>query len=187
MKSSSPEKKPLIWKQDTALELLFFFLDNPTKEFYEKQVAGETGLSAGAVNKYLKMIAEEGFLRLAKRGNMSFYSLERGNPVVRYLKIAYNLSKPVAIGLRNFAKKMGVKAYVYGSVARGEDTEESDWDVLVIGGMKLSEAEGELSVLRKKSGKKIRTMFLTQSEWTAMERKDKAFYERVEKDKIELI
>jgi predicted nucleotidyltransferase len=187
MKSISFEKRPVIWKHSTVIELLLFFFDNPTEEFFEKQVADKTKVSAGAANKYLKILAKEGFLRIEKKGNMNFYSLERENPVVRHMKIAYSLSKPITSELKNLSKKLNVKIYVYGSVARGEDTEESDWDILAIGQAGLSEIEGELNVIRKKFGEKLKLMAFSVSEWARMEKNDKAFYERVEKDKIELV
>ena len=139
------------------------------------------------MNKYLKTIAQEGFLKLAKRGNMNFYLLERDNVVVKHFKIAYNLSKPVVDNIKNFARKFGVKTYVYGSVARGEDTEESDWDILIIGEIELNEVDAELRAIRNQPDAHLKPMVFTQSEWIAMEKKDKAFYERVEKDKIEMI
>jgi len=187
MKSISFEKRSIIWKQSTVLELMLFFFDNSTKEFYEKQVADKTKVSAGAVNKYLKILAKEGFLKIAKKGNMNFYSLERENPVVKYMKIAFNLSKPIAFELKILSKKLNVKIYVYGSVARGEDTEESDWDILAIGEVRLSEIEGELVGIRKQFNGKLKLMAFSVSDWAKMEKNDKAFYERVEKDKIELV
>jgi hypothetical protein len=127
MKSISFKKiKGIIWEQDTALKLLLFFLDNPTNEFYEREVVKQTGISAGAANKYLKILAAEGFLKLVKTGNMNFYSLERGNPVVKQLKITYNLSKPIVRELEKLSKELNIKIYLYGSVARGEDAEGSN-------------------------------------------------------------
>jgi predicted nucleotidyltransferase len=191
MKSNSfikiKQNNKIIWENNTALKILLLFFDNPTKEFYEKQVADRTGLSVGAVNKYLKTIAKEGFLKLAKRGNMNFYLFDRENAVVRYLKIAYSLSRPAVDSIKNFARKFGVKIYVYGSVARGEDTEESDWDILIMGEIKLNELDAELRAIRNQLDAQLKPIVFTQAEWTAMEKKDKAFYERVEKDKIELI
>ncbi len=180
-------KRKIIWERDTALKILLSFFDSPTEELYERQVAGKAKLSPAAVNKYIRTLAEEGFLKLSKRGNMSFYSLERENPVVKRLKTAYSLSRPVAGSLAGIARKLGIRIYVYGSVARGEDTEESDWDILAIGDAKLSEIEGELNKVRKQFNGRLRLMAFSTSEWIKMEKNDRAFYERVEKDKIGLM
>jgi len=185
MKTLSSES--IIWGSNTALRLLLFFFWHPTKEFYEKQVSDDTKISLGAVNKYLKKLADECFLILETKGKMKFFKLNRGNMVVKQLKIAYSLSLPIADLLADAGKKLGVKMYLYGSVARGEDTEDSDWDILVVGNVKLNDVEKEIRGFREKFNKKIKLIVFKPNEWVKMKEKDPAFYERVEKDRIELI
>lgn len=179
--------KSIIWLSNTALKLLLFFLENPSREFYEKQVKDKTGLSLGATNKYLIELANENLLLLERRGKMKFFKLNRESIVVRHLKITYSLSLPVINSLRELGKKLGVKLYLYGSIARGEDVEDSDWDVLVLGDAKHEDLEKEILPIRRKFEKKIKLVTFKRNEWIKMAEKDPAFYERVEKDKIELI
>ncbi|MEW5759207.1 MAG: nucleotidyltransferase domain-containing protein [Candidatus Thermoplasmatota archaeon] len=178
--------KNIIWKSSTALRLLIFFFENSTKEFYEKQVSNKTKISLGAVNKYLRELANEKFLILEMKGKMKFFRLNREGELVKKLKITYNLSLPIIKSLSNIGKKLGVKVYLYGSIARGEDIEDSDWDIFIIGNTKLENVEKELKTIRAKFNKKIKPMLFTENEWIKMKEKDPAFYERVEKDKIEL-
>jgi len=179
--------KSIIWQSNTALRLLLFFLENPGREFYEKQVKEKTGLSLGATNKYLAGLAEEDFLVLKRQGKMKFFKLNRESLIVKYLKIIHSLSLPVIASLRDLGKKLGAKLYLYGSVARGEDDEDSDLDVLVLGDVKLENLEKEILPIRKRFGKNIKLAIFKRNEWIKMAEKDPAFYERVEKDKIELI
>lgn len=178
--------KSIIWSS-TALKLLTFFLENATQEFYEKQVKEKTKLSLGATNKYLKKLASENVLFLKKRGKMNFFQLNKGSPLIKHLKIAYNLSLPVVSLLKKVGKKLNVKLYLYGSVARGEDVEDSDWDLLVLGNKKLETLEKEIFEIRKKFRRRIKLTYFTRNEWINMSKKDPAFYEMVERDKIELI
>lgn len=173
-------------KSSTRMKLLVFFLENPTKEFYESEVKKKTGLSLGAVNKYLKELASEKILLLNKRGKMNFYKLNRENSLVKHLKITHNLSLPVIESMRKLGKKLGLKIYLYGSVARGEDVEDSDWDFLILGNVKLQSIERDMKPIRRHSSKKIRMSIFTKNEWLKMSKKDPAFYERVNKDKIEI-
>jgi predicted nucleotidyltransferase len=83
-------------------------------------------------------------------------------------------------------KLAGVEFFLYGSCARGEEREESDIDLLVIG-KRTEEIIKILSVLEKKTGRTVRASFYSQLEWSRTAREDPAFYERVEKDKIRLI
>ncbi len=168
-------------------KLTAFFLENPSKEFYETEVRKKTGISTGAVNNYLKELKSEGILLLNKRGAMNFYRLNRDDVRVKKLKVAYSMSLPLVKHIKNMGKKLGIKAYVYGSVARGEDTENSDWDLLVIGNVKLDALEKELKPIRSGFGGRIKVSVFTAVDWARMKKSDPAFYERVEKDKIELV
>jgi len=64
--------------------------------------------------------------------------------------------------------------------------EDSDIDLLVLG-KRSSEVIDALDKLGKKIDRKIKPTFYTELEWSQCARKDYAFYERVEKDKIRLI
>lgn len=184
MKTNSPES--IIWRSNIALKLLISFFGT-SREFYEKEVHEKTGISLGAVNKYMKLLERENLILLKKQGKMNFFKLNINNPVVKYLKITYSLSMPLIANLKNIGKKYGIRMYLYGSVSRGEDDENSDWDILVIGNVKTSSLEADLSPLRKESGKEIKLTIFTEKEWLNLPKSDPAFYERLEKDKIELI
>ncbi len=177
----------IIWKSNVALKLLLFFFENASSEFYESQIKERTGLSLGSVNRYLKLLAQENLLLLRKKGKMNFYKFNKENTAAKYLKISYNLSSPIVSHLKEIGKKLGVKTYLYGSVARGEDDEKSDWDVLVLGNVKTPELERELYALRRGFDKEIRLTIFTRKEWLDLQKKDLAFYQRLEKDRIELV
>jgi len=170
----------------TPARLLVFFFEHPTGTFYESEVRRQVRISAGAVNKHLKSLAEHGYLTSERKGNMNFYRLNRTSGMVRDMKAAWNMSLPLAGKLKDAARELDVKIYLYGSTARGEDIEDSDWDILVIGTVPLTEIEGKFNDIRKTSKRKLSLMVFTSAEWLAMWQKDPAFYERVEKDKKEL-
>ena len=169
------------------MKLLIFFFNRASSEFYEAEVKRGTGLSSGAVNRYLNILENEGFLEKRKSGKMSFYMLRRENSVVRHLKTAYTLSLPFISEIERIGKSAGMKVFLYGSAARGEDDEESDIDLLVIGEAGFDKFQKKISLLKSETGREIRSSFFRRSEWLKMSQKDPAFYERVEKDKIELV
>jgi len=173
-------------KPSTRMKLVVFFLENPTREFYESEVRKKTGLSLGAVNKYLKELASEKILLLNKRGKMNFYMLNKENTLVKHLKITHNLSLPIIKAMKRLGKKLDLKIYLYGSVSRGEDVEDSDWDFLILGNIKSQLLEREMKPIRKHFSKKIKLSLFTKNEWLRMNKTDPAFYERVNKDKIEI-
>jgi predicted nucleotidyltransferase len=168
------------------MRILSFFLENPVHELYESEVRKRIGTSLGATNRYLKELAGEGALLLSKKGAMNFYRLNRESAIVKKLKVVHTLSLPSIKALESLGKHLGVKVYIYGSAARGEDVEDSDWDILVIGKVKPDELEREMKPIRHKSTRQIRISLFTNQEWAKMREKDPAFYERVDKDRIEL-
>lgn len=168
-------------------KILCLMFNNPTQEFYEKRIAESTKVSVGACNKYMKKLSEIEFLLKEKRGKMNFYKLNRENPLVKQLKILFTLDSSL---MREIAEKIDGKAevFLYGSFARGEDVEESDLDILLISGKE--ERTKIITTLRnigRKYGKNVRVAGFTRKEWVEMKKKDPAFYERVEKDKIKLV
>jgi predicted nucleotidyltransferase len=166
--------------------ILTFFLENPVQELYESEVRKRTGASLGATNRYLKELAMEEVLLFNKKGSMNFYRLNRKSAVVKKVKVVHTLSLPAIKALENLGKRLSVEVYVYGSAARGEDVEDSDLDILVIGKVKPDELEREMKPIRHKSTRQIRISLFTNQEWVKMRDKDPAFYERVDKDRIEL-
>ena len=166
--------------------LLEFFLENPTGNFYESEARKRAGVSLGAANKYLKKLSRESILLRERKGRMNFYRLNRDLPLIKQLKITHSLSLPQISRLRDIGKKLGLGIYIYGSAARGEDAEDSDLDILLIGNAKLAEIEKSISEIRKKSKKRIKLSIFTRVEWARMKKADPAFYERVEKDKKEI-
>ena len=166
--------------------LLEFFLEKPTHELYESQIRKATSISLGAANKYLKELSREKLIILRKIGRMNLYKLNRESGYVKRMKIAHSFSLPVISMLKKLGERLGIEMFVYGSTSRGEDVENSDLDVLIIGNIKLHVIEKEMIPIRKKSEKKIKSSIFTRREWISMSKKDPTFFERVEKDKVRI-
>ena len=169
----------LLGKKSTII-LLRYFLEHPTEVVHAEKLGKRIKLSRKAMFDGLHSLQEAGILDLDEIGRMKRYCLMRDTPVVRQLKILFTVDDimPFLEGLRG----SGVEVYLYGSAARGEDTEASDIDLLIIGGVDRKKALGAI-----RAEKRLKPIYLTFVEYSALARKDKAFYERVEKDRIRLI
>ncbi|MBU3904643.1 MAG: nucleotidyltransferase domain-containing protein [Nanoarchaeota archaeon] len=176
-----------IWNNETAFKLVEVFLKNPTKEMYESEVRKMSGLSLGSANKYMKEIVKEDIVVWTKRGKMNFYRLNRDSQIVKHIKKTYSLSLDMVKELILVGKNLSMKIYLFGSVARGEDTEDSDWDLLIIGDKDINSVESEMLRIKRKFNANLKYLIFKQSGWIKMSKTDPAFYERVEKDKIEMI
>lgn len=167
-----------------VFELLTIFMNFPTKEFSTKEVRKKTKMSKATLAKWLAYLVKNNFLQLKRVGATKLYKLERENVIVRYFKILINISKLQI--LKKLADKYRCEVFLYGSSARGEDTEKSDFDLLIISDQYKQEIMNKVIKYEKKLDRKLKTQTFTKEEWAGMGRKDPAFYERVEKDKIRI-
>ena len=91
------------------------------------------------------------------------------------------------MGLSDIKKPENSEVYLYGSCARGDYSTDSDMDLLIIGKARRTEIIRDMESLERKMGRKISFNIFTDLEWSKMAKQDKAFYERVEKDKVRLV
>jgi len=161
-------------------KLITYFLGHPTLEIYPQKLHKELKMSRKGMFDALDAAYTAGILEADMIGRTRIYRLRRVNPEVRQLKILYSID-----GIMKLLEKLegvGVEVYLYGSAARGEDTEKSDIDLLLIGDAGRSQIIGKLG-----KDKRLKPLFLTFMEYSSLARKDPAFYNRLEKDRIRLM
>ncbi len=154
--------------------------------FTQAEVRQKLKLSKVTVIQLLATYAESGFLLVEQVGRTKLYSLNLSHPIVKQAKVFVNVSVLYWAALE-LARKLACEVYLFGSAARGEDIEKSDIDLLIIG-EKVSQnvIMAEMASVEEYLERKITAQVFTKLEWAQASRKDKPFYERVEKDKIKL-
>ncbi len=157
----------------------------PESEFYQSEIARISGLSINTVKKWLELLVKYGILNRSKKAGHIIYSLNPGHPFLKQLKILITVSR-VYEAIRIFSEK-GFEVYLFGSAARGEDTEKSDIDILIIGPIDNNTLVTLSDKLNKSMGREVSPVRYNQMEYAELSRKDKAFYENLERDKIRLI
>jgi len=167
-----------------AFRILEIFMRFPSKEFSTNEIAKKTKFSKATLAKWLSFLKNSNLLELKKIGAAKLYKLNKDAVIVRYLKILQSLFN--LRFLKNTAEEYNCEIFLFGSVARGEENEKSDIDLLVISDKYKEAIVKEIQKYENILGKKLKLQVFDKSEWAEMERKDKAFYERVEKDKIKI-
>ncbi|MFA4819776.1 MAG: nucleotidyltransferase domain-containing protein [Candidatus Aenigmatarchaeota archaeon] len=153
--------------------ILKLFVKNPTAEMQLKHIESATKLAKLSVLKWTKEMARQKLLTARSVGRTTLYTLNRDNPSVKQLRILHNIDY-----INSKLGSMDGQVFLYGSFARGENVEKSDIDLLVIG--KNRDMIKKLKALDDR----IKVSFYTPLEWSMAARKDKAFFDNVEKDKI---
>jgi predicted nucleotidyltransferase len=128
------------------------------QSFYTRQIAREVDASVGAVQRELENLSKVGLIVRKAVGSQVFYQANRDAPVFPEMRALVNKTIGVFNVLRSALQALSkriVVAFVYGSVAREEETAQSDIDLMVIGDATLDEVLAPLSSVEKAIGRPV--------------------------------
>ena len=138
--------------------VLGLLLLRPDEALHGREIARRTGLPAGTITRELTKLAEVGLLRRTKRGNQQVYSADTSGPIftelASILRKTSGLADVLVQALAPAATKLRL-AFVFGSVARGQETSGSDVDVMLIGDLGFREAVELLHPCQATLGREI--------------------------------
>jgi predicted nucleotidyltransferase len=167
-----------IFGNKNVMKILLIFLDNPSLEINQSNIIKKVKIAKATAVKWLKILFEKAFLNVKSIGTTNIYTLNNDYYIVKQIKILYNLYL-----LDSFS--VNAETYLYGSCARGENIADSDIDILIMNKRREDIVE-IIEKFSKKIKKNINYVVFSDLEWSKMEKNDKAFFERVEKDKIKI-
>jgi predicted nucleotidyltransferase len=104
---------------------------------------------------------------------------------VKQLRAFLNVTRLYGL-IKNFDTGEDAEIYLFGSAARGEDSEDSDIDLLVIGKIDDATRSSLRSSIMEKMGKEVNFVVYSRAQYSDLYRNDKAFYDSIERDKIRL-
>lgn len=168
-----------------GIQLFRIFLDRPDAELYQSEAIKQSGLAANTAIKWLKNLVGYGLLAEAWKGGMKLYSLNRGSPVVRQLKILLNVAAIFEVAGQYAGT--GTEVYLYGSAARGEDTPESDIDLLILGKADENLIGRLVRGIEDAVGRPVSPLVKTPVEYAELSRMNSAFYESINRDRIRIV
>ena len=138
------------------------------QSFYTRQIAREVDASVGAVQRELENLSKVGLIIRSSVGSQVFYQANREAPIFREMQTLVNKTVGIFSLLRSalhpLANRVSV-AFVYGSVAREEETAKSDVDLMVVGKATLDEVLSRLSTVEKKIGRPINPTVYSTAEF----------------------
>jgi len=142
----------------TRQAILSLLYGQPDESYYLRQIVRRTGFGLGPVQRELKQLTDAGIIRRRDSGHQVYYYANQDSPVFKELKSL--ITKTVGIGdtlrtaLTPLANRITV-AFVYGSIARGEENHRSDVDLLVVGDVSFSEVVKALRNAQETLGREI--------------------------------
>jgi predicted nucleotidyltransferase len=124
-----------LMKSRVRIKLLKLFFLNREKEFYLRELARITKENLNSIRMELNNLSSAGIINERKKGNQKLYQVNKASSVHEELRKL--ILKTVGIGdsIRKKLVKVGDVNYslIFGSFASGEEIDESDIDLLIIG------------------------------------------------------
>ena len=166
--------------QQRVLAVLFA---NPARSFYANEIIGMADSGSGAVQRELARLEESGLVSVTRVGRQKHYQANAASPVFEELRAlalkTFALTDVLRSALAPLAK--GIRAaFVYGSIAKGEDTAASDIDLMVIAD-ELSYADLFAAVedASARLGRKVAPTIYSSKELAERLKQDNVFVTRV--------
>ena len=170
--------------------VLGLLLLRPDESLHGREIARRTGLPAGTITRELTKLAEVGLLKRTKRGNQQVYSADTSGPIftelASILRKTSGLADVLVQALAPAAPKLRL-AFVFGSVARGQETGGSDVDVMLIGDLGFREAVELLHPCQATLGREVNPKLFSASEFTDKAATEPFLIDVLAKPKIFLI
>jgi predicted nucleotidyltransferase len=172
--------------------VLAVLFGTPDRSFYANEVIGLAQSGTGAVQRELAALSGAGLITVRKQGNQRHYQANSAAPVFAELRglvlKTMGLADVLRAALAALAAQIDV-AFVYGSVAKQQDTAYSDVDVLIIStSLGYADVFGALESATVQLGRKLNPTLYGPEDLAKRIAQDAAFVTRVlQQPKIWLI
>ncbi|MFL9828084.1 nucleotidyltransferase domain-containing protein [Rhodoplanes sp. SY1] len=180
MDEISPSNALFSAVQQRVLGLIF---GQPERSFYTSEIVRTVRSGTGAVERELSRLRRSGLVSVEQIGNQKHYRANTESPVFEELRglvrKTVGFADPVRTALEPFAASIGV-AFIFGSVAKGTDRQESDIDLMVIGDdLDYSDLYSAAQKIENNVHRKVSPVFMTPEDWGRKTSDNKSFIIKV--------
>jgi len=168
----------------TRREVLGLLLGHPDERFYLREILRAIGGGSGALQRELAQLVESGLVHRVREGRQVYFSANRDAAIFPELQAIIQKTAGTVELLRLALAPLArdarvVMAFVYGSVARGEQTAASDVDLLVLGEVTLAEVVSAIRGAEERLGREVNPTVYPVEEWRARIKAGAPFLKRV--------
>ena len=166
--------------QQRVLGLLF---GQPDRSFYATEMIGLAGVGSGGVQRELARLAQSGLVTVRPVGNQKHYQADPAAPIYAELcgivRKTFGLAEPLRVALTPLAGQIKC-AFVFGSVAKKQDTASSDIDLMVISdSLGYADIFSALELASAQLGRTVNPTIYSTKELTKRIAQSEAFVTRV--------
>jgi predicted nucleotidyltransferase len=166
--------------QQRVLGLLF---GQPKRSFYATELIGLAKAGSGAVQRELARLEQSGLVTVHRLGTQKHYQANPASPLFAELcgiaRKTSGLAEPLRKALAPLTSKIAA-AFVYGSVAKRQDTAASDIDLMVVSdSVTYADVFGALEPLGATLGRVVNPTVYSRHELARRVKARNAFVTRV--------
>ena len=166
----------------TRRRVLACLFGRPNRSFYATELMQLTGGGSGAVQRELARLAQSGLATVRRIGNQKHYQANPESPIFSELRGIVDKTLGLAEPLRQVLAPMEDRifaAFVFGSVAKREDTVASDIDLMVISDtLAYSDVFSALAGIEAQLGRSINPTLYSRKEFDQRVREGHSFVRR---------
>lgn len=156
---------------DYRRKVLGLLLLHPETRYHLREISRLTGTQPGTLTRELNKLAEAGLLLKERQGNQVLFAANRACPIYQELAGILRKTSGLADVLREALLPIAAKvqvAFVFGSMASGKATSDSDIDLMVIGDCGFGEVVGHLYPSQTELQREINPKVYSVREWQAL-------------------
>ena len=166
--------------QQRVLGLLFGL---PDRSFFANEIIGKTGSGSGAVQRELAHLESTGLVTAKWIGNQKHYQANKDSPIFYELwgivQKTVGVAGPLHSPLRHLESQI-LAAFVFGSVAKKQDSSASDIDLMVISdSLSYADLYAVLEPVTAQLGRAVNPTVLSAKDVTKRSKDGSAFMKRV--------
>jgi predicted nucleotidyltransferase len=178
---TSPESTPTLFGKSrwAVLSLLY---GRPDQSFYLRQIVRSFGLGQGGIQRELRTLVKMGVICRRTEGNQVYFQANPDCPIFAELKSIVVKTVGIADVLRDALAPIASRislAFLFGSVARLEQTSSSDVDLMVIGSASFADVTKAIRAAEAMIGREINPVVYPVEEFKAKAAKRTSFLSEI--------
>lgn len=163
--------------------MLAYVFGQPERSFFATELIKLAGGGSGAVQRELARLADSGLVTVTRVGTQKHYQANPKSPIFAELcaiaQKTVGLAEPLREALAPLARRIDA-AFVYGSVAKRQDTAKSDIDLMVVSdSLSYADLFAVLEDATNRLGRTVNPTVYSRPELNKRIRADNAFIKRV--------
>jgi predicted nucleotidyltransferase/DNA-binding HxlR family transcriptional regulator len=157
---------PEILSSRARAEIFRLLFSGTGEEFHVREMERRSGLNESTVRQELRKLVRLDLVQSRRDSNRVYYRAKTENPLYPEIRNLVLKTSGLADVLKSaLADKRIRVAFVFGSIASGEEKTGSDVDLMVIGRLGLRDLSGLLSGVEEKIGREVNPHVMSENEF----------------------